>query len=75
MADTIMKQTVLKSWTWLIIMIVIILAIGLLAFFVVTDKGQPTWDYRPVKDLPASSSYADYEKLPFPQHIKGQGGK
>ncbi len=69
------KESLLRTWIWILFMLVIILGTGGYAFYVVSDKGMPTWDYRPVKDLPAESVYAEYEKLPFPQHIKGKGGE
>lgn len=56
-------------------MVAIILSKGFLAFFVVSDMGPPTWSYRPVQDLPASSPYANYPPLPFPQHIRGGQGE
>ena len=64
-----------RTWLWLAVMVGIILFKGLLAFFVVSDMGQPTWSYRAVSDLPASSPYAVYPKLPFPQHIRGVEGE
>ena len=60
---------------WLGVMLSIILFKGLLAFYVVADMGQPTWAYRPVKDVPAASPYAVYQLLPNPQHIRGAGGE
>ena len=48
---------------------------GLFAFSVVGDRGQPNWDYRPVKDVPGESPYAMYEKLPYPQHVRGSEGE
>lgn len=64
-----------RNWAWLGVMLGIILFKGFLAFYVVSDLGQPTWDYRPVKDVPASSPYAEYPLLPNPQHIRGGGGE
>lgn len=63
--------------TWLTIFLLMgfILAKGFFSFFVVGDLGQPTWAYRPVKDLPGESAYAVYPTLPFPQHIKGEKGE
>jgi len=55
-------------------MLAIILFKGFLAFFVVSDMGQPTWDYRPVKDVPSQSAYAVYQRLPHQQHVRGAGG-
>jgi len=51
------------------------LAKGFFSFLLVGDRGQPTWDYRPVRDVPAQSPYAIYEPLPYPQHVKGQRGE
>ena len=63
--------------TWLTIFLLagFILAKGFFAFFVVGDLGQPTWAYRPVKDLPGESAYAIYPSVPFPQHVKGAKGE
>ncbi len=65
------------SLTWAVItsLVVGILAFGLLAFWLIGDQGQPTWDYRPIKDVPGESPYAIYEMLPHPQHVKGQKGE
>lgn len=67
--------SIARTWFWLGLMLSIILFKGLLAFFVVSDMGQPTWSYRPVKDVPASSPYAVYHLLPFQQHVKGAKGE
>ena len=56
-------------------MLGIILFKGLLSFTVVSDRGQPTWAYRPVRDVPASSPYAMYQLLPNPQHVRGNKGE
>jgi hypothetical protein len=56
-------------------MLGIILFKGLLAFTVVSDMGQPTWAYRPVRDVPAASPYATYQLLPHPQHVRGGKGE
>lgn len=56
-------------------MVGIILFKGLFSFFVVSDKGPPDWDYRPVKDVPAESEYATYQLLPYPQHVRGDKGE
>lgn len=52
-----------------------ILVKGFFAFYVVGDRGQPSWDYRPVKDVPAESPYAVYDVMPFPQHVRGAEGE
>jgi hypothetical protein len=64
-----------RTWIWIAVMMTIILFKGFFAFFVVSDMGQPTWSYRPVQDVPASSPYATYRPLPNPQHIRGAGGE
>lgn len=67
--------SLLRTWLWLGVMLGIILFKGFLAFYVVADMGQPTWAYRPVMDVPASSPYAVYPLLPNPQHVRGAGGE
>jgi hypothetical protein len=64
-----------RTWIWLAILVGIILFKGFFAFFVVTDLGQPTWDYRTVKDVPAQSPYAMYHLLPHQQHVRGDKGE
>lgn len=64
-----------RTWVWLAIMLGIILFKGFMAFFVVSDMGQPTWDYRTVSDVPAQSDYAKYQLLPFSQHVHGEKGE
>jgi heme/copper-type cytochrome/quinol oxidase subunit 3 len=68
-------ESVLRTSVWIVIMLSIILFKGFFAFLVVSDKGQPTWDYRPVKDVPAQSAYATYQLLPNSQHVRGQKGE
>jgi len=68
------KDTVVITWIWITAIVVFILTAGIFTFLVVSHKGDPTWDYRPVKDVPGESPHAVYEKLPNPQHIRGRGG-
>jgi len=68
-------DTVLRTWMWIAVMLAIILGKGFFSFFVVSDMGQPTWSYRPVADVPASSEYATFELLPNPQHVRGRMGE
>lgn len=75
MLNKLSQVTVSRTWLWLGLMLAIILFKGLLAFFVVSDMGQPTWSYRPVNDVPASSPYAVYHLLPNQQHVKGVKGE
>jgi hypothetical protein len=74
MNDHVHTQSLFRTWVWLGVMLAIILFKGFLAFFIVSDMGQPTWDYRPVKDVPAQSAYAVYPRLPHQQHVRGAGG-
>ena len=75
MNDEHHHESLLRTWLWLGVMLGIILFKGFLAFTVVSDMGQPTWAYRPVKDVPAQSPYAVYQLLPNPQHVRGAGGE
>jgi hypothetical protein len=67
-----------RAWlTWWIVCLLLLLILfkGALTFMVVGDLGPPTWDYRPVKDVPGQSPYAIYKPLPFPQHVRGPEGE
>ena len=75
MEDQINQRTMLVSWLIVLVIVLIILIQGIFSFKVVGDRGQPDWDYRPVKDVPGESPYAMYELLPYPQHIRGKEGK
>lgn len=68
-------ESSMRTWLWILVMLGIILGKGFMAFFVIGDLGQPTWAYRPVKDVPGESPYAIYQLLPHPQHIRGQKGE
>ena len=63
--------------TWLAVgfLLVWILAKWFFSFTVVGDLGQPTWNYRPVRDVPGDSPYAIYRLVPHPQHIRGDKGE
>ena len=69
------KESSFVSWVIIFLLLALILGKGLFSFLVVGDLGQPTWDYRPVKDGPAESPYAVYELVPHPQHVKGAKGE
>jgi hypothetical protein len=64
-----------KTWFIIIALVVFIFAKGLFSLYVVGDNGQPTWNYRPIDDLPGASPYAVYDALPFPQHVRGEKGE
>ena len=65
----------LKTWLVIAALLALILGKGYMAFFVVSDLGQPSWNYRPIPDVPAASAYAFYPKAPFPQHVRGSKGE
>jgi hypothetical protein len=67
--------TVVKTWLVVFALMAFILGKGFFSFFVVSDLGQPTWDYRPILDVPAESPYAVYQRLPYPQHVRGARGE
>ena len=69
------QSSVFSTWLIVILLVLLVLAQGAFSFLVVGDRGQPDWDYRPVKDVPGESPYAIYEPLPYPQHIRGQKGE
>ena len=75
MEETAHKESTLVTWVVILFCMLLILIQGLFTFSVVGDRGQPDWDYRPVKDVPGESPYAMYEKLPYPQHVKGAEGE
>lgn len=68
-------ESQLRTWLWIAFLVALILGKGWFAFAVVSDMGPPTWDYRPVQDLPAASPYGIYAPLPHPQHVRGAEGE
>jgi hypothetical protein len=75
MEETDHKESTLATWAVILFCMLLILIQGLFVFSIVGDRGQPDWDYRPVKDVPGESPYAMYEKLPYPQHVRGSEGE
>lgn len=69
------KESELKTWLTILFCLIIVFAQGMLAFTVVGDLGQPSWAFRPVKDVPGESPYAIYKLLPSPQHVRGEKGE
>ena len=72
---TIQNGSAGRTWLILVSLVLFILAKGAFSFFVVGDQGRPTWDYRPVDDVPGASPYALYDVLPYPQHVRGAKGE
>ncbi|NNG00067.1 MAG: hypothetical protein HKM93_11855 [Desulfobacteraceae bacterium] len=75
METTAHKESTIATWVIIFLLVSGIVSQGLYSFFVVGDRGQPTWDYRPVKDIPGESEYAVYRVLPYPQHVRGDKGE
>jgi hypothetical protein len=65
----------IPDWLVIFLLLALILGKGFFSFYVVGDMGQPTWDYRPIPDVPGESPYAVYDVLPHPQHVKGNQGE
>jgi len=63
------------TWGLVFVLVLFVLLKGAFTFYFVGDLGQPTWDYRPVRDVPGQSPYAIYKPLPFPQHVRGREGE
>lgn len=63
------------TWSVVGLLVLLVLAKGFFSFYVVTDRGQPSWDYRAVRDVPGESPYAIYQPGPYPQHIRGAKGE
>jgi hypothetical protein len=75
MAYSTEKESTITAWAIIFLLLVWILGKGLFSFFVVGNLGPPTWDLRPIKDVPAESPYAIYQAQPYPQHVKGAKGE
>lgn len=69
------QESVLSTWVFILVLAISFLLFSLFIYRVVGDMGQPTWDYGTIKDVPAGSPYAIYDKLPYPQHVKGEKGE
>ena len=75
MENSIHEASAVKTWLIIVLLVVVVFVQGGVSFLVVNDRGQPDWDYRPIKDVPGESPYALYEPLPYPQHIRGEKGE
>ena len=75
MAEMKARESVVKTWFILVLLLALIIIKGSFTFLHVGDRGQPEWDYRPVRDVPGQSPYAMYKLLPHPQHVRGAEGE
>ena len=69
------RKSTFVSWLIVVLCAAGILLTGIFAYKVVGDRGQPGWEFRPVKDVPGESPNAIYKKLPNTQHIRGAEGE
>ena len=69
------KSSAIFTWMVIICLLLFVLIKGVFSFLLIGDRGQPTWDYRPVKDVPGESPYAVYHLVPHTQHVRGQKGE
>ena len=69
------KSSAFFTWVVIVGLLLFILIKGAFAFLLIGDQGQPTWDYRPINDVPAESPYGIYHLVPHPQHVRGQQGE
>ncbi len=78
MAHAEHNSSAFKTWSVVLLLVGWVLFKGWLAYNVIGDHGQPDWDYRPIKDVPGESAYANfapYHLLPYGQHVLGLQGQ
>ena len=75
MDEGISRESTRATWIVILLLVAGIVLTGIFGFYVVGDRGQPSWDFRPAKDVPGESPYAIYEPLPYPQHVRGAKGE
>ena len=68
-------ESVFATWIFIFILTSVFALTSYLAYTVIGDAGQPGWRYGTVRDVPAESPYAIYQKLPHPQHVRGTKGE
>jgi len=69
------EESVVATWVFIFILALAFATTSYLAYTVIGDAGQPGWRYGTVRDVPAESPYAIYQKLPHPQHVRGTKGE
>jgi hypothetical protein len=69
------EESVFKTWLFIFILTGLFLLNSFYAYKLIGDKGPPTWDFGVVEDVPAASPYSTYQKLPYPQHVRGAKGE
>jgi len=71
MEQTTHKESSTITWIAVLLLVLWVFTKGFYAFWIVGDRGQPDWEFRPVLDTPSESPYAVYQLLPEPQHVRG----
>jgi len=69
------EESVVATWVFILIITGLFALNSFMAYRFVGDAARPSWRYGVVRDVPAESPYAIYEKLPDPQHVRGTGGE
>jgi len=46
MTHDVLNESALKTWVVVCLLVLFVVAKAFYAFFVIGDRGQPTWDYR-----------------------------
>ena len=69
------NKTDFSTWVVIALLVIYFLGFSLVSYLMVGNPGQPAWDYGIEKDVPAQSPYAMYQKLPYPQHVRGEKGE
>ena len=75
MEEGVSRESTRATWIVILLLVAGIVLTGIFGFYVVGDQGQPSWDFRPAKDVPGESPYAIYQPLPYPQHVRGTKGE
>lgn len=73
------KKETFRSWAIVVAIAVSFFCWGLLIFFTVGDKGQPSWDFNIVEDIPGQSAFSTFrakqsfgDRVPLVgQHVAG----
>lgn len=51
-------EGMLRSWIIVIAIAIVFLIWGLFIFFIIGDKGSPSWDFGVIRDVPGESPYS-----------------
>ncbi|GLI36243.1 hypothetical protein [Desulforhabdus amnigena] len=73
------RKSILRSWAIVVAIALSFICWGIFIFFAVGDKGQPSWDFDIVEDIPSESIYSTHRATKIfgqpaplaPQHVSG----